>query len=137
MKAIGTISQGVAAYDAGRYTRLAMKVNARNARSDGVAERDRIRFDSRQAIGRQLVQQGSSGFQMGTGTALDELRESMIARELDLMTSRRHAELTAQGFKQQGDLAFEQGKSAMIGGYISGAASLVEDVAKVVTGGGA
>jgi hypothetical protein len=92
----------------------------------GVAERDRIRFAARLAMGRQLVDQGAAGSLSATGTAIDALRESATARELDLMTSRFNAQGRANAYKSQGDLEYAKGYSAMVGGIISGAATLAE-----------
>jgi hypothetical protein len=129
MKAVGMFAQGISAFDAGKYTRKVMATNSQNALNDGVAERDRIRFAARQAMGQQLVDQGGSGFASGTGSALDALKESAISRELDFAVSRRRASMAAAGYKQQGDLAYAQGKSAMAGGILSGAAEIASEVA--------
>jgi hypothetical protein len=123
---VGSIQQGMAARNAGKYTRSIMKQNGRNAENDGLEQRDRIRTASRIAMGRQLVAQGGSGFAMGTGSALDELRESATEREIDLATIRRQSAMKRQGFEQQGTLAAAQGRSAMISGMISGATSFIE-----------
>lgn len=135
MKAVGQFTQGIAAYDAGKYSRKVMRVNARNRMNDGVAEQEQIRFAARQSMGRQLVAGGSSGFQLGTGSALDALFESAANREMDLALSRRRAESEAAGFRQSGDLAYAQGKSAMVGGMISGAATVMEQVSAAFGGG--
>lgn len=106
-----------------------MNVNARHSLQDSVTEQEQIRYAARQAMGQQLVGQGSSGFQTGTGSALDALRESAQARELDLALSRRRGVLASQGFKQQGALAYAQGKAARAAGIISGAVTIAEQVA--------
>jgi hypothetical protein len=86
-------------------------------------------------MGRQLVGQSGGGFSVGTGSALDALFESQVAREVDLATVRRQATMKANGFRQEGDLARAQGKSAMIGGFISGAASFVNAASSAFGGG--
>lgn len=137
---VGSIQQGMAANSAGKYTKKVMKINAKSARGDALEARDRIRTEARRTMGRQIVAQGGSGFAIGTGSALDDLFESAIEREIDIATVRRQGEMKALGFQQQGDLARAQGKSAMIGGLISGAASFVEAGEKAYTsftGGGA
>jgi hypothetical protein len=136
MKALGPIQEGLAANAAGKYTRKAMRVNAMNTAGDAAEEGARIRDAARMQMGRQLIAQGGSGFQTGTGSALDALRESAINREVDLATVRRQARIREQGFTQQGDLAAAQGHSAMIGGFISGAASVMDDAAKAFGGAG-
>lgn len=135
MKAVGMFTQGIAAYDAGKYTRNAMKVNAQNVGNAGVMERDRIREQARLAMGQQLVEQGSSGFNPGTGTALDALHASAINRELDFALSRAKASNAAGQFRIQGQMAYNQGKAAMAGGIISGAAEIANEVASAFSGG--
>lgn len=129
MKAVGMFAQGIAAYDSGKYTRGVMQTNAQNAQNSGVMERDRVREAARMAMGQQLVAQGGSGFDTGTGSALEALHQSAINRELDLALSRTSASGKAESFKQQGDIAYEQGKSAMAGGIISGAAEIASEIA--------
>lgn len=135
MKAVGQFVEGIAAYDAGKYTRKAMRVNERHALDEGTADEERIRYAARQAIGNQLVEQGSSGFHAASGSAADAIRESLVNRELDILTRRRGAQTQAQGFKQQGELAYRQGYAGMVGGMISGAATLAEQVASGGQGG--
>lgn len=136
LQGVGAIQQGLAANAAGKYTRKVMKVNARNALNDGLEQQDRVRTEARLAMGRQIVAQGGSGFQVGTGSALDELRESAINREIDLATIRRQSTMKAKGFEQEGRLARAQGKSAMIGGFISGAASFMDAASSAFGGAG-
>lgn len=139
MKAVGMFAQGISAYDSGKYTRKVMATNSQNALNQGVMERDRVREAARVAMGQQLVDQGGSGFSVGTGSALDALKQSAIGRELDLALSRSKASSAAAGFKQQGDMAYAKGKAAMAGGIISGAAEIASEVAGAfggVPGGG-
>lgn len=140
LQGVGAIQQGAAANAAGKYTRKMMVVNSSNTLNDGIEQSDRIRTNARMQMGRQLVGQGGSGFQMGTGSALDALYESAINREIDLATVRRQSTTRANSFIQQGSLAYAQGKSAMIGGFISGAAHFADAAASAFggpTGGGA
>jgi hypothetical protein len=135
MKAVGQFAGGISAFDAGKYTRRVMQTNAQNAQNAGLEERDRIRGAARAAMGSQLVAQGGSGFQMGTGSALDALRESAMNRELDFAVSRQRANMAATGFKQQGELAYAKGKAALAGGILSGVETIAEEVASAYTGG--
>jgi hypothetical protein len=133
LQGIGSIQQGIAAKSAGKYTRKVMRQNERNALNDGVEQSDRIRTAARIAMGRQLVAQGSSGFEMGTGSALDSLFESQVEREIDLATVRRQSKMKGNAYRQDGDLAYAQGKSAFYGGLISGAASFAEGAQKLAS----
>lgn len=129
MKAVGMFAQGISAYDAGKYTRRVMATNAQNTLNASVGEQDRIRDSARVAMGQQLVDQGASGFQTGTGSALEALHQSAVNRELDLALSRAKASAGATDYTQKGTLAYNQGKAAMAGGIISGAAEIASEVA--------
>lgn len=134
LQGVGSIQQGMAANRASKYTRAVMRVNSRNALNDGTEESDRIRTAARLTMGRQIVGQGASGFEIGTGSALDALRESAIEREIDLATVSRQATMKAQGYTQQGDLARAQGKSALTAGLISGAGHFMNAAASAFGG---
>lgn len=135
MKAVGQFAGGINAYHAGQYTRSVMNTNAQNALNAGVSERDMVRYKSGMEMGAQAVAQGGSGFQSGTGSALDALRQSAINRELDIATSRARASAAATNYQNQGTIAYRQGKSAMAGGIISGAMTIADQVASAMAGG--
>lgn len=135
MNALAPVLGGMAANQSGKYTRKVMEGNARAANADEAANRERIDYSARVQMGRQLVDQANSGFQVGTGSPVDALRESAINRELDILTSRRRGEAKALGYRQQGNLARAQGKAALVGGIISGAATLMNDAVAAFGGG--
>jgi hypothetical protein len=135
MKGAGMILGGLQANAAGKYNKKIAYRSAQQRQAQGVMERERIRLAARLAQGRQINEQGASGFQVGSGSALDALRESATNRELDLLTSHFNADSAATSDRLQGNMAKAQGHAAMIGGLISGAASIAEDVAKAAFGG--
>lgn len=135
MKAIGQFAEGIAAHDAGKYSRKVMEVNAQTAQRDGAAEASRLRDVARLAMGRQAAGLAASGFTL-SGSALDALRESATESELEIMQTRRKAEAASRGYKQQGALAYAEGYSRMVGGIVSGAASIAETAANFGGGGG-
>jgi hypothetical protein len=134
MKAVGMFAGGIAAYDAGKYTRKVMGVNAQNSLNTGVSERDRVRYASRMQMGAQLVDQGASGFAPGTGSALDAMRASVANRELDFAVSRAKASGQATEFTNKGFQAYQQGKAAMSAGILNGAAEIASEVAGAMGG---
>lgn len=135
MKAVGQVVGGIGALRAGNFTAAVDKTNATNAVNDGTAEAAQIRDTARAAIGRQYAGLAGSGFAPDSGSALEAVRQSSIEAELDVMRTRRKAQAEAVGYRTQGGLAKMQGKYAMIGGVINGAASLMDDAAKYGTGG--
>lgn len=135
MKAIGQFAEGIAAYDAGKFTQKVMNVNAQHAERDGAAEAARLRDAARIAMGRQQAGLAASGFTL-SGSAIDALRESAIESELEIMQTRRKAGIAATGYRTQGALAKNEGYSKMVGGIVSGAASIMESAANYGGGGG-
>lgn len=136
MNALAPVIGGLAANASGKYSRKVFRMNAQGAEADGAAQRSQIRLAARQQIGRQVVGQADSGFQLGTGSGVDALRESAINRELDILSSHHQATAKAAGFTQQGDLAYAQGHAALVGGIVSGAATLANDAVSAFGGGG-
>lgn len=135
MKAMGQFAEGIAAYDAGKFTKKVMQLNATHTERDGAAETSRLRDAARLSMGRQVAGLASSGFSESSGSAIDALRESAIESEMDIMNTRRRASLQAAGLRTQGALARNEGYSRMVGGIVSGAATMVEEAAKYGGGG--
>lgn len=137
IQAVGSIQQGNAAYKAGKYNRDVANRNAQTTQADAAAEGERVRAEARQTMGEAIASQGMSGFQIGTGSALDVLRESAINSELDVLTLRRKGQVAADSERASGNLAFMQGKSARTAGYISAASQLAKSFEKATPKGGA
>lgn len=110
----GTVVKGVAGYEAGKYNKKVAYTEALNAERDGAAEEARIREGARMAMGEQIAAQGSNGFQIGTGSALDALHQSAVNATLDALTARRQAQAKARSARSQGDIAKAQGNNALI-----------------------
>ena len=121
---VGSLVQGVAGYEAGKYNKRVADVNAVDAENEGVGEGARIRDESRAAMGEQLASLAGNGFEPGTGSALTRLSESAVAAELDIQESRRRARSKAMAYRSQGKAAMAEGRSRLIGGLF-GAASAV------------
>jgi len=97
---------------------------AREEQAMGVAERTQIRAASRAQMGVQVIRQAESGFAPGMGSALADLEESLVNRELDLLMSKRNANTRAAGLKAQA-------KMAKIGGIMGGVSQLLGGAAAV------
>lgn len=124
LQVAGPLIQGVAGYQAGKFNKKVEEANAVNDERDGAAEVARVRESARIAMGRQIGAQAESGFDVGTGTNLDSLRESQIGAELDILNTRHKAASSAAARRAQGAVAAAQGRSALVGGFV-GAASAV------------
>lgn len=113
VKAAGSLVQGSAAQAAGNYNKAVADANATQTERDGAMRAERIRLGARSQMGEQIAAQGASGFAIGTGSALDALKESQINAALDVLTTRRDATAKARSYTYQGNLAKAQGDNAM------------------------
>lgn len=132
VQAAGNVIQGVAGYEAGKYNRAVAETEAIEQERAGAAEEGRVREAARVAIGQQLAAQGSNGFAMGTGSAVDALMQSQVNAALDAMTVRRDAALRARSARTAGAIAKAQGDNALLAGMM-GAAARVTDWASSKT----
>lgn len=122
----GKVVSGIAGYETGKYNRKVARTRAIEEERAGAAAVARIRDGARIAIGQQLAAQGSNGFQMGSGSALDALTESQINATLDALNARQEATARARGLRVQGDIAYAQGYNSMVQGLIGAASSAAQ-----------
>lgn len=122
----GAVVKGVAGYQAGKYNRAAARSEAISVERQGVAEEARIREAARMAMGQQLAAQAENGFQIGTGSALDALNQSAVNATLDALTARRSAASKARSVRAGGEVAYAQGKNALVGELIGAGSTAVD-----------
>lgn len=132
----GSILQGIGGYQSGQYNKKVARANARTAMWEGMEEASRIRAAGRVATGRQLASQAESGFEVGTGSALDTLLESQTNIELQAMDRFRQARASAAGLRAQGALAGQQGNNALIQGLFGAASSVINMKSDYAAAGG-
>ncbi len=135
LKALGSIQEGNAAYAAGSYSNAVAQQNAQQTQAQGEEEGSRIRAQARATMGEAIAAQGGAGFQVGTGSNLEALRESAINGELDVLTTRHKAQLTADSQRSSGALELMKGKAARTAGYIGAATAIATSAEKAATGG--
>ena len=119
----------------GAQNKAVFNAKAREEQAQGVAERSQHRAAARAAMGRQVMSAAESGFAPGVGTALTELEESLVNRELDLLTSKRNASARAAGLRQQGKFAMRQGAFGAVGALMGGASSVAGHMADMKAAG--
>lgn len=124
LKAVSSVVGAAGTMAAGNQNAAVLRARGREAQAQGVAERGQIRDAARAAMGRQVMRAAESGFTPGFGSALAELEESMINRELDLMTSRRNADATAAGFNQQAKFAKREAAFGAVATLAKGASDI-------------
>lgn len=109
---------------AGKQNAKVLRAKADEEQAQGVAEREQIRAAARAAMGRQVISAAESGFAPGIGSALTDLEESLVNRELDLMTSKRNASSRAAGLEQQAKFAKREAAFGAAATILSGATSM-------------
>jgi hypothetical protein len=110
----GSLVKGLGTNAAAKANARAADQNAVAELNNGVAEEARIRDGARQAMGEQIGAQGASGFQLGTGSALDALAESQINSTIDALSARRAAASSARGYNVKADQFRREGNSALL-----------------------
>jgi hypothetical protein len=123
---------GIAGNQAGIFNARAADNNAQAASAEAAATAERVAQEGRMAAGEAIASQGQSGLQLGTGSALDLLRENAIQTELDRQTVYQRGENKRRGFQADAMLQRAQAKNALIAGIVGTA----EDVAMAAGGGG-
>jgi hypothetical protein len=126
------ILAGIAANQAGIYNARAADNAAQAASAEAAATAERVRQEGRMAAGEAIAAQGQSGLQLGTGSALDLLRENAIQTELDRQTIYQRGENKRRGYKAEAQMQRMEAKNAIIAGVIGS----IEDAAKAAGGGG-
>lgn len=113
------VLQGMAGMDSANYNARLAGQQGQLALQQGAAEAERVRNAARYAAGEAIAAQGESGLQVGTGSALDLLRESRINAELDMMTVRTKAENERRTLNNRRRLLRAEARDALTGGTIA------------------
>ncbi|WP_397604969.1 hypothetical protein [Sphingorhabdus sp.] len=125
-QSLGNIVQGVGGLLAGNANSKALKKQARETLQQGSAEETRIREAARATMGDQIAAQFSNGFQGGTGSALDALRESKINATLDALEIRRQAMGKAAALRAEAKQQKLQGKLSLLSGILGAGTSVAK-----------
>ena len=125
MGALATIAGGFAGYRAARANAAYADANAQSALVDGAMASTASDNQYRAAIGNQVAAQGASGFQMGTGSALDALNQSRINEAAAAMNINRQAGLRAQIYHAQASMDRQSATQALLSGILKGASGVI------------
>jgi hypothetical protein len=79
----------------------------------------------RAAIGEQLVAQGSSGLQMGTGSMLDAINQSRINQTYAAMQISQQAASRASAYNTQAGIASRSATGSLLSGLLTGTSSFL------------
>lgn len=124
LAAAASVVKGVAGFQAGKANAQAARAEARGQINAGVAQEADIRAQARRSAGQAIAATGANGGGLGTGSALDLLREVQLESGLDRLRVRREAANRAAGLRAQAANSKRQGLFDLVGGVI-GAGSAI------------
>lgn len=107
--AAGSLISGIGGFQAGTYNARVARQNARNAAIDANAQEAQVRRDARAIAGDAIAAMGASGSALGTGSALDLLRESATNAEMDALNIRRRGAYEYAAGRAEARMARRQG----------------------------
>lgn len=130
MQAFGAVKGGNAAAKSGRYDAAIDDENAHLALLDGANDEEAIRRQERAASGEMIAAQGASGVMVGTGSALEALRENAYNAEYDALSARYTAQTKAHGYSLDAQRQRAAAAQAKQGGLLRAGAALLQGVSQ-------
>lgn len=127
-QALSSFAQGYAGYRAGMANARIARANAQMATMDGATAATASDARYRAAIGEQLAAQGASGFQMGTGSALDAVVASRVNQTFASMQIERQAAARAAGYNNQASMAKFGATQALLTGITNAASGMLNNI---------
>jgi hypothetical protein len=118
VSAVGGVMEGKAGHKAGMYDAAISEENARLAALEGAHEESAIRRTERALSGEVIAAMGGSGVQLGTGSALELLRENAYNSEYDALAARWNAASQARGHRLDAARSRAGAKDARRAGYL-------------------
>jgi hypothetical protein len=105
----GALLKGASGFQAGKANARMLRAEAQSNIVAGVAEEADIRAQARRTAGEAVAAMGANGVQLGTGSAIDLLREVELESGLDQLRVRRAAANRAASLRAQASQAKRQG----------------------------
>ena len=124
----GSIIKGMAGFQAGKANARRAQAEADASLRQGVAEDDDIRATARRTAGEAIAAMGANGGAIGTGSALDALRDIELESGLDRLRVKTQARNNFEAKQMQASLQKRQGAWNLL--------SSVAETASAFAGGG-
>ena len=131
VSAMGQMSAARAQSQAASYNAEVSNVMANDAILRGQAEEDAKRRETAQLMGRQRAVMAANGVDITMGSPLAVLGDTAKMGELDAVSIRTDAEREATALKNQSQLYQAEAKSALTGGYLGAAGTVLSGVGTV------
>lgn len=125
MQVFGAVKGAKAEAKGHLYDAAASEENARLAELEGAYDESAIRRQERALSGEAAAAQGGSGIMMGTGSALELLRENAYNSEYDALLARYGAASKAYSYRKDAERSRAAAKSAKKGGLLKAGAAIL------------
>lgn len=122
---------GISANAAARGAARADMANARQAEQGGADEELAIRARLRAMQGDALVAEGMNGAELGSGSAIEALRQNALNANMDILSTRTSAASRAYAYRSDAASKRAAGRAALIGGLIGAGAQALGGAAKM------
>lgn len=131
LSVVGTVMGGIQEKKAARAEARGLDENARLAELQGEQEAATTAREERRISGEAIAAMAGSGAMLGTGSALDIIRQNAIEREVEIGNIRAEAGRQAADYRFQARQSRKAGKAALINAGFS----VVSQVAGAAFGG--
>lgn len=132
MAVVGTVAQGYAAKQKGKYENQVAKYNARVkeneatlVRTKGVEEENAARQRTAQLLSKQRAQLGAANVELTSGSPLDLQEDTVLLGEVDALRIKSNFQRGAESLEQQAELTLAGGEAAEAAGEFAFGASLL------------
>lgn len=124
IQAGGSLIRGIGGFQAGKANARMARAEADAALRTGVAQDDDIRARARAAAGEAIAAMGANGGGIGTGSAIDVLRQIELESGLDRLRVKANAMNLSEARNAQAKLYKRQGAWNLIGSVVDGAGAV-------------
>lgn len=128
---VALVKQGQAESEAADFNAKQSALNADLSRKQAAEDERAFRIFSRKQLADIKTGYAASGVSIEGGSASDVLEEGAAQAEMDALKIREGGERRAQGFQNDATLYRMRSSAATTGGYLSGAASLLQGASRV------
>ncbi len=132
MAVVGTVAQGYAAKQKGKYENQVAKYNARVkdneatlVRTKGVEEENAARQRTAQLLSKQRAQLGAANVELTSGSPLDLQEDTVLLGEVDALRIKSNFQRGAESLEQQAELTLAGGEAVEAAGEFAFGSSLL------------
>ena len=123
IQAGGNLVRGIGGFQAGKANARMARAEANAALRGGLAQSDDIRREARRVAGEAVAAMGASGGGLGSGSALDVLRDIEVESGLDRLRVQTDARNRSESLNAQARLYRRQGAWNLLGSVVDSASS--------------